>query len=847
MKHLSLLTSLGLVALMFCTPRQTKNVLPQPTDKTAIHTQGESEGNGDARAAWIELIHGGKTANWRSIEAKNQWEQYEKYVGQTLQTRGGDEWVADNNILGRWVERGSNNNAGNIEIADFDAVTEQFYVIGGGGCMFRGDFSGYAWQPLNEKLRFSTHLIKVINTPSGERRIIAGINGIPHISTDEGVTWTPSTGVSATSDGWYIYDAEYTEDNTIFFLGKKSYAGPVRLYVSRDYGSTYTAIKTFNTSDDSDYRLAYDGAEDKVYALERTNNTSCSVYVYNKNNNLLDPLGKNKPLVFGGNYRANMVATTYKDTVRLYAFNQDKEVFLSKDKGESWSKFSNLPTDPWSVDLYISPSDPRKIFYGEVDSYRSFNNGKNWSKMSSWGDYYSDYTRKLHADIMYMKEFKTLDNKVFQVNCNHGGIYISYDYGTTWENIGLFGLNVGQFYDVKTYPHRPDYMFAGTQDQGMQRGLALWDAEETSSMFQHISGDYGHLTFTNNGKSMWTVYPDGSISYYADPLIQNYPIAGYEIKSKTETVWIPPIMAGPDPTKDIVYAAGGSTNEDANGSHLIKLEYDKAAGNITATQLSTNFSAGGNGTIASMAIDPFDKDKWYVATTTGSFFRSNNGAQTFSKTEAFLSESNYLYGSWIMPSKVTPNTVYICGNGYTYKPVYKSINSGDTWVDMSKGLPRTTVFKIAANEDESLIYAATEAGPYVYIAAKGQWYNLSGTGTPVQTYWSVEYIPEHKAARFGTYGRGAWDFYFRDIAVSTEQEYTIDLKITPNPTTDNIEVQGLEGFISYTWYVYDSRGAIVRTTHTIGTHVIDLSGLPRGIYMLRSPSLPLRSSKIVKI
>ena len=29
---------------------------------------------------------------------------------------------------------------------------------------------------------------------------------------------------------------------------------------------------------------------------------------------------------------------------------------------------------------------------------------------------------------------------------------------------------------------------------------------------------------------------------------------------------------------------------------------------------------------------------------------------------------------------------------------------------------------------------------------------------PDQTYWSVDFIPEINTARFGTYGRGIWDF-----------------------------------------------------------------------------------------
>ena len=51
-----------------------------------------------------------------------------------------------------------------------------------------------------------------------------------------------------------------------------------------------------------------------------------------------------------------------------------------------------------------------------------------------------------------------------------------------------------------------------------------------------------------------------------------------------------------------------------------------------------------------------------------------------------------------------------------------------------------------------------EVGPYVFDILDGEWYEMSGISAPDQIYWSVEYIPELMTVRFGTYGRGIWDF-----------------------------------------------------------------------------------------
>ena len=50
----------------------------------------------------------------------------------------------------------------------------------------------------------------------------------------------------------------------------------------------------------------------------------------------------------------------------------------------------------------------------------------------------------------------------------------------------------------------------------------------------------------------------------------------------------------------------------------------------------------------------------------------------------------------------------------------------------------------------------------LYIVEDVTWTDLAGISAPDQTYWSVEYIPELNTARFGTYGRGIWDFIIDD-------------------------------------------------------------------------------------
>jgi hypothetical protein len=109
--------------------------------------------------------------------------------------------------------------------------------------------------------------------------------------------------------------------------------------------------------------------------------------------------------------------------------------------------------------------------------------------------------------------------------------------------------------------------------------------------------------------------------------------------------------------------------------------------------------------------------------------------------------------------------VIIGGSGYSNPPVYISYDHGASFVPLNDGLPNTLVFELAGTPDDKYFFAATEVGPYVYIAEDEEWIDLAGISAPDQTYWSVEYIPELHTARFGTYGRGIWDFIIDDESI----------------------------------------------------------------------------------
>ena len=121
--------------------------------------------------------------------------------------------------------------------------------------------------------------------------------------------------------------------------------------------------------------------------------------------------------------------------------------------------------------------------------------------------------------------------------------------------------------------------------------------------------------------------------------------------------------------------------------------------------------------------------------------------------------------TWSRRSTISPSFVgytFAVHNGIKFIPVYISENHGQSFIAMNSGLPNTLVFQLAGTPDDAILFAATEIGPYAYSRSEDEWFLLSGISAPDQTYWTVDYVPEINTARFGTYGRGIWDFVLNE-------------------------------------------------------------------------------------
>ena len=795
---LAIISTMGLIQ---CTlADDPKAQLPSPTE---IKWDMEDHEKGPARRAWFAKLHQAEEGvSWEDIEyATSKKKHIEKVAKRKLlQKRSGEESFANGLVNGTWKERGSLNQAGSVLAMDYDAFNDQIYTIGDGGSLWKRSRTVNDWTLLNDDLRFRKRVLTLLPGESGISTIFSAVNNIPHYSEDDGASWFESAGIE-TSNGGTVSESEYTQnaagENQLIALYRPG-GGSYRLYLSKDNGRSFTELLNLQNGDSRNFTIEKIKKTGEIYFMEQVDANISRIWRWNTELENFEVVTEESPLGFGsGNARVNLEAAKIDEsTTRFYVYDMDNNIQTSDDLGATWEiKGKLMDADngseerPWQVGIFVPEEAPNVVVSGAVDALRSTDGGATFRFINRWWEYYSDVENSMHADIMWMEDFTTKEGEPFLLINNHGGMYISYNNTGELTNISMSGLNVSQYYDVRTLPIDDNVVFAGSQDQGFQRGYI--DGDGAQDFDQLISGDYGHIEFTDNGRSLWTVYPSGLIHFYRDAEFDPSITAGIQLPKANPTAWIAPIIADPDPNVNIVYASGGSMIQGDNGNYLIKLEFKN--GDIVGENMPFDFSPYGE--ITAMEMDPFDENIWYVATDNGRFLISRDRGMSFTTEASGIPDGHYLYGADILVSTIDPNLILVSGSGYSTAGVRMSTNGGDTFRSAITDLPRTMVFGLAFNDDESLVFAATEAGPYVYVMEEEKWYDITGVDVPNQTYWSVEYLPNSNIVRYGTYGRGVWDFELSNTPVYNKELADLEgfeFSIYPNPSSNeiNIDVEG---------------------------------------------------------
>ena len=670
--------------------------------------------------------------------------------------------VAGGKLVGKWIERGSNNLAGRMLTCDIDWENNLIYNASSGGNIWRGTLEGNYWTCLNNGLQMTNIVLLKVFKNDNKKRIFAVSGARGYYSDNEGLIWLKSAGLEKPESWGGVRRAVMTSDENhyIYFLGNEwDYQlskSITCIYRSTDKGETFEPVYKLQLGSEFCDLWAPKYFSNDVYFLHL--DTLSRI----KSDGTIERLSNIQINNFAGYKAERLSGTSNIDGITVYLWMQNKSnnyshFFSTSDDGKSWTTLGTIDYGPFSTNSFeASCIHPEALYFGGVNCSRSFDNGKTWQLVSTWPEYYRNIETKLHADLPAVTSFMNPNGEELVIISTDGGTFISYDNLVTVQNISMHDLNVSQYYSTYSFLEDPDIIFVGSQDQGFQRTTSI-SGNGTHSFEQTISGDYAHLTSSDGGYTLWHVYPGFSMVYrlLANPSMTTAATLDFDSTGKGG-LWMRPIIADPK-NPNVAYLAGGG---DDGYHHIWKLNY--SAGKIDYTQMPFRFSD--RDVVSALGISNINKDLFYAMTNNGDFFYSTDRGQSWAISEGFAKlGGHYFYGASIAPSNVDVNTVYIAGSGYSNPGAYVSYDHGITFIPLNEGLPNTLVYRIAVSDDDEYIFAATAVGPYVYVKSDGKWYDIAGFNTPDQTYWCVEYIPSIMTARFGTYGRGIWDFKIEGI------------------------------------------------------------------------------------
>ncbi len=192
----------------------------------------------------------------------------------------------------------------------------------------------------------------------------------------------------------------------------------------------------------------------------------------------------------------------------------------------------------------------------------------------------------------------------------------------------------------------------------------------------------------------------------------------------------------------------------------------------------------------------------------------------------------------------------MAGSGYSNSPIFRSTDSGMSFHSIKHNLPNTTIFDIAQDPEGQYLFAATEAGPYVYVDHLETWFDMAQGIAPNQTYWSVEYLHGLNKVRFGTYGRGIWDFDLEFLSSNTNLEEDIAINIYPNPAHNllNIDFDNTADKVRRI-SISNAEGKIMKVLQpTTNLEKIDISTFSEGLYyVIFESENDLITKKFIKI
>ncbi len=397
--------------------------------------------------------------------------------------------------------------------------------------------------------------------------------------------------------------------------------------------------------------------------------------------------------------------------------------------------------------IAVHPNGPDTVYCAGLDIYKSINGGTTLTQKAFW---YLGYDQVVpaggpegppnyaHADH-HAIAFHPTNRRIIYFGCD-GGIFASSDGGETFEGRNG-GFTTTQFYNgFANSETNASVALGGLQDNGTVKyeGNLSWN--------KTFGGDGGWCGIDPNDPNiLYEEYVYLAMSKSTDGGANWFGITSGLATGSSNANFIAPFVIAPS-SSNILY-----------GGALVVYKTTNGGSTWSPTNGGTNF----NGTpVACIGVAYTNPNTLIAGTGSGAvgalfqIFASSNGGTSWTNVTG---TNPNRYPTDISFDPNSNSIAYLTYSGYGTPHVYRTVDAGQTWTNISSNLPDIPIQTVVVDPVlTGNLYVGTDLGVYKSTNTGGSW-AVFDNGMPPAMVLDLGISPTNRSLRAATFGNGVYE------------------------------------------------------------------------------------------